>query len=128
MSWIIFQELCKFWIFLCIFMFLPPNFNVSYSLTNVWLMLRTYTFVNHTWWMGISTFQSKQVFNFLSDPLNTNIVFIICETSNFFMKYFENSSFFGQYGISTNTTFFGTPKKPGGWCSCQFTLIFLESF
>ena len=30
------------------------------------------------------------------------------------MKRLENSSFFGQYGISTNTTFFGISKKPEG--------------
>ena len=40
MSWIIFQMLCRFWIFLCIFMFLPSNFNVFYSLTNIWLLTR----------------------------------------------------------------------------------------
>ena len=50
---------CRFWIFLCIFMFLPPNFNFSYSLTNVSSLTRTYTFLNHTWWMRISTFQLK---------------------------------------------------------------------
>ena len=64
--------------------------------------------------MWISTFQFKQLFNFLSDPLNTNTVFIIGENIKFFMKRFENSSFFGQYGICTNATFFGTSKKPGG--------------
>ena len=103
-----------FWTFLYIFMFLPSNFNISYTLTNVWLLTTTYTFVNHTWWMEIFTFQLKQLFNFLSDPLNTNIVFIISEKSNFFTKRLESSSFFEQYVISTNTTFFGTSKKPGG--------------
>ena len=88
MSWIIFQMLCRFWIFLCIFMFLPSDFNVSYSLTYVWLLTRTYTFVNHTWWMGISTFQFKQLFNFLSDPLNMNIVFIISKSINLFHETF----------------------------------------
>ena len=59
--------------------------------------------------MGISTFQFKQLFNLLSNPLNTNI----SETANFFMKSFENSSVFGQYGISTNTASFGASKKAG---------------
>ena len=88
MSWIIFQMLCRFWIFLCIFMFLPSDFNVSCSLTYVWLLTRTYTFVNYTWWMGISTFQFKQLFNFLSDPLNTNIIFIISKNIKLFHKAF----------------------------------------
>ena len=114
MSCIIFQILCRFWIFLFIFMFLPSEFNVSYSLTYVWLLTRTYTFVNHTWWMGISTFQFRQLFNFLSDPIKSNIVFIISKSINIFKKRLENSSFFGQYGISTNTTFFGISTKPGG--------------
>ena len=30
------------------------------------------------------------------------------------MKRFENSSFFGQYGISKNTTFFGKSKNLEG--------------
>ena len=29
--------------------------------------------LNHTWRMEISTFEFKQLFNFLSDPVNTNI-------------------------------------------------------
>ena len=81
------------------------------AITNLWFLARTYTFVNHTWWMGISTFQFKHLFNFLSDPLNSNFVYVISKTSNIFIKCFENSWFFEQYGISTNTTFFGTFKE-----------------
>ena len=36
--WIFQVQLFRFWIFLCNFMFLSSNFNVSYSLTNVWLL------------------------------------------------------------------------------------------
>ena len=57
MRWFSLQVLCRFWIFLCIFIFLSPNFNVSYSLINVWPLTRTYTFVNHVWWVGISSFK-----------------------------------------------------------------------
>ena len=89
MSWIIFQVLCRFWINLCIFLFLPPNFNPSYSFTSVWLLTRTYTFVNHIRRMRVSTFQFKQLFNFRSDPLNTNIVFFISENIKLFHKTFR---------------------------------------
>ena len=89
MRWFSLQVLCRFWIFLCIFIFLPPNFNVSYSLTNIWLLTRTYFFVNHTWWVGISTFQLKQLFNFLSRPLNRNIIFIISENVKPFLETFR---------------------------------------
>ena len=62
--------------------------------------------------LEISTFRFEQLFNFLSDPLNTNIVFIISENIKLFHETF--SSFFGQYSISTNTTFFGTSKETRG--------------
>ena len=52
----------------------------------------------------------NQLFNFLSDPPNTNIG----TYNNFSIKCFESSSFSGQYGISANTTLFGTSKKPMG--------------
>ena len=81
--------LCRFRIFLCIFMFLPSNFNVAYSFLHVWLLTRTYTFVNHTWWMGISTFPFKKLFNFLNDSLNTNIVFIISKNIKLFHETFR---------------------------------------
>ena len=38
-------------------------------------------------------FQFKQLFNFLSGPINANIVFIISENIKCFMKRFKNSSF-----------------------------------
>ena len=41
-------------------------FNVSYSLTKIWFLTRTCTFVNHTRWMGISTLQFKKLLNFLN--------------------------------------------------------------
>ena len=72
-----------------IFMFLASDFNIPYSLTYVWLLARTCTFVSHTWRMGITTFQFKQLLSFLSNPLNTNIVLIV----NVFMKRLESSSF-----------------------------------
>ena len=99
---ITFQVLCRFSILLCVFKFFPPNFNVSYSLTNVWLFTRAYTSANHTGWMGISTFQFKQLnlnfqFNFLMVIHLTRISYLLwVKTSNLF-----------------NTTFFGTSKKPG---------------
>ena len=89
MGWIIFQVLCRFWTLLCIFMFLPINFNVSYSLTNIWLLTTAYPFINHTWWIGISTFQFKQLFNFSSDSLNANIVFITSENIKLFHETFR---------------------------------------
>ena len=36
--------------------------------------------------MGISTFQFKQLFNFLSDLINTNIVFIVSENIKTFLQ------------------------------------------
>ena len=99
---------------------LPPDFNIPYSLTYVLVLTRTYTFVNLTWCMEISSFQFKQLFNFVTDSPNTDIVFIINE--NVFIKRFENFSFFGQYGISNNTTSFENQEEE---CCCQFTLIFV---
>ena len=93
--------LCRFWIFLCIFMFLSSSFNVSYSLTNLWLLTRTCTLVNHTWSMGSSTSQFKQLFQFLSDPLNTNIVFIISKNIKLshekFRKFFTFGTLFENF-------------------------------
>ena len=59
--------------------------------------------------MEISSFQFKQLFNFVTDSPNTDIVFIINE--NVFIKRFENFSFFGQYGISNNTTSFENQEE-----------------
>ena len=112
MRWFSLQVLCRFWIFLCIFIFLPPNFNVSYSLINVWPLTRTYTFVNHVWWVGISSFKFNCL-TFLVIHLIWISYLLSVKTSDFFKKCFENSSFFWRYGISTNTTFLETSKKPG---------------
>ena len=38
--------------------------------------------------MGISTSQFKQLFNFLSDPRNTNIVFVISKNIKLFHEKF----------------------------------------
>ena len=126
-SWIIFQMICSFWIFLCIFMFLPSDFNVSYSLTYVWLLARTNTFVNHTWWMGISTVQFKQLFNFLSDPLNTNIVFIISKNIKlrniWKILHFWDSMVYPPIQPSMEYQ-----KNQEEWCSRQFHPICLESY
>ena len=93
--------LCRLWIFLCIFMFLPSSFNVSYSPTNLWLLTRTYTLVNHTWSMRSSTSQFKQLYQFLSDPLNTNIVFVISKNIKLphekFRKFFTFGTLFENF-------------------------------
>ena len=64
--------------------------------------------------MEISTFQFKRLFNFLSDSLNTNIVFIISENIKLFHETFRNFFIFWTIWYIHNTTFFGTSKKPGG--------------
>ena len=51
----------------------------------------TALFVNHTWCMGISTSQFKQLFNFLSGPLD--IIFIISENIKLFHETFRELSF-----------------------------------
>ena len=51
----------------------------------------TASFVNHTWCMGISTSQFKQLFNFLSGPLD--IIFIISENIKLFHETFRELSF-----------------------------------
>ena len=73
-SWIIFQVLYRFWVFLYIFM--------SWHLISAFLTVSPMydSWQEHTWWMGITIFQFKQLFNFVSDPLNVNIVFIISQT------------------------------------------------
>ena len=59
--------------------------------------------------MEIPSFQFEQLFNFVTDSPNTDIVFIINE--NVFIKRFENFSFFGQYGISNNITSFENQEE-----------------
>ena len=67
-------------------------------------------------------FLVEQLFNFLSDPLNMNFVFIIGENIKLFLKTFR------QYLISTNATFFKASKKPGGMIESSIPLIFLKSY
>ena len=56
--------------------------------------------------MGISTSQFKQLFKFFSGPRNTNTAFIISKNIKFFHKKFRTFFIYGEYGISTKTTFF----------------------
>ena len=88
--------LWNFWIILCIFMFLPFNFDISYSLTNVLLLTRTYFFVNCTCCMGISPSHFKQIIKFLCGPCNENTAFVINKRINLFHEAFKKIRFLGS--------------------------------
>ena len=70
-------------------------------------------YLTHDGW-GFLLFNLNNCLTFLVIHLIQISYLLSVKTSNIFLKLFENSSFFGHYGISTNTTFFGTSKKAGG--------------
>ena len=120
-SWIIFQVLYRFWVFLYVFMYwrLISAFLTVSPMYDSWQ--------EDTWWMVITIFQFKQLFNFVSDLFNVNIVFIISQT--FWWNVFRTLHLTESMVYSLiQSCFEHRRNQDGGWEDCDTVVSFLWFF
>ena len=68
-----------------VLMLIPSNVNIPNSFTNVCLLTNTRSLIN----LKFLIFQRKQIFNFLSDALNSHLKLLVRELMEFWQEAFS---------------------------------------